>query len=215
MMVWLSDQEGWCVTVQVRAAGTRQLLINTAARLIDTNGMASTGINELLSVAGVSKGALYFHFSSKAALFEAVCDEAASQVRGLTDNLLGNGGEVWLGDLATFADVVSQQLRVSVVLRAALLIELHWAAAPSGSRQTPVRCALLSLISQSVTSNGAKGLRSDVDPKDVVDLLRVVMMGIETLEHHYRDSWSSERSAAVWRLLVTALSGGQEDSPRR
>ncbi|ADL52701.1 TetR/AcrR family transcriptional regulator [Clostridium cellulovorans] len=43
----------------------KQCLIETAARLFLRKGYSSTGINDILSEADMSKGSFYFHFSSK------------------------------------------------------------------------------------------------------------------------------------------------------
>ena len=55
-----------------RAAGTRGKLIEVAGELFGSRGYEATSIDDVLEQAGVSKGALYHHFSSKEALFEAV-----------------------------------------------------------------------------------------------------------------------------------------------
>jgi AcrR family transcriptional regulator len=55
-----------------RAAGTRGRLIEVAVELFGSRGYEHTSIEEVLEQAGVSKGALYHHFDSKEALFEAV-----------------------------------------------------------------------------------------------------------------------------------------------
>lgn len=55
-----------------RAGATRGRLIAVAAELFGTRGYEDTSIDEVLNRAGVSKGALYHHFPSKEALFEAV-----------------------------------------------------------------------------------------------------------------------------------------------
>lgn len=43
----------------------RELLITTALRLFNQDGINSVGINEVLAVSGVAKRTLYHHFSSK------------------------------------------------------------------------------------------------------------------------------------------------------
>lgn len=55
-----------------KAEATRARLIGIAADLFGRRGYEGTSIEEVLERAGVSKGALYHHFPSKEALFEAV-----------------------------------------------------------------------------------------------------------------------------------------------
>ena len=54
---------------------TRRELVSTATRLFAENGYESTSIEAVLKETGVSRGALYHHFQSKEALFDAVLME--------------------------------------------------------------------------------------------------------------------------------------------
>jgi AcrR family transcriptional regulator len=62
---------------------TRERLLQAASREIYRSGFQSASLDAILSVAGVTKGALYYHFDSKEALGHAVVDEViAPDVRG-------------------------------------------------------------------------------------------------------------------------------------
>lgn len=50
---------------QARAIRTRQLILQSAASVFAERGYERTTIGEILARAGVTKGALYFHFASK------------------------------------------------------------------------------------------------------------------------------------------------------
>ncbi|MES5825456.1 ScbR family autoregulator-binding transcription factor [Streptomyces sp. RG80] len=50
---------------QDRAIRTRQTILTAAARVFEEHGYQAATISEILSTAGVTKGALYFHFNSK------------------------------------------------------------------------------------------------------------------------------------------------------
>jgi AcrR family transcriptional regulator len=62
---------------------TRSALIDVATELFAANGYDATAIPAVLDAAGVSRGALYHHFESKEALFEAVLEsvEASATVK--------------------------------------------------------------------------------------------------------------------------------------
>ena len=62
---------------------TRERLLQAASREIYRTGFQSASLDTILAVAGVTKGALYYHFDSKEALGHAVVDEViAPDVRG-------------------------------------------------------------------------------------------------------------------------------------
>jgi AcrR family transcriptional regulator len=58
---------------------TRAALIGVATELFAANGYDGTAIPAVLDAAGVSRGALYHHFGSKEALFEAVLQAVEAQ----------------------------------------------------------------------------------------------------------------------------------------
>jgi len=58
-----------------RSFATRASLLATARRLFAENGYASTSTDDLVRQAGVTRGALYYHFRDKKTLFRAI-DEA-------------------------------------------------------------------------------------------------------------------------------------------
>jgi len=60
-----------------RSAAMRERLIAVGLKAFAEHGYEGTSTNALLSEAGVSKGALYHHFASKQALFEAVFEYVA------------------------------------------------------------------------------------------------------------------------------------------
>ena len=62
---------------------TRECLLQAASREIYRSGYQSASLDAILAVAGVTKGALYYHFDSKEALGYAVVEEViAPDVRG-------------------------------------------------------------------------------------------------------------------------------------
>ncbi|MFD7168265.1 ScbR family autoregulator-binding transcription factor [Streptomyces violascens] len=57
---------------QDRAIRTRQAILEAAAKVFEERGYQAATITEILTTAGVTKGALYFHFQSKEHLAEGV-----------------------------------------------------------------------------------------------------------------------------------------------
>jgi AcrR family transcriptional regulator len=61
--------------VQARAEVTRGRILTAAAELFEQQGYTASPLTDIMARAGVTKGALYFHFSSKEELARAVVAE--------------------------------------------------------------------------------------------------------------------------------------------
>ncbi|MFE6286048.1 ScbR family autoregulator-binding transcription factor [Streptomyces sp. NPDC057877] len=72
---------------QERAARTRRSLIRAAAEVFAEVGFVPASLGAISKRAGVSNGALHFHFANKNMLAEAVEAEAAETVRRLTEGV--------------------------------------------------------------------------------------------------------------------------------
>ena len=57
------------------AQKTRQQLIEAAIRLFATRGVASTTLTDIADAAQLTRGAVYWHFSSKAEIFNAIWEQ--------------------------------------------------------------------------------------------------------------------------------------------
>ncbi|MFE9096509.1 ScbR family autoregulator-binding transcription factor [Streptomyces sp. NPDC007264] len=65
---------------QERAIRTRQAILIAAAEVFDEVGYEAATISDVLKRSGVTKGALYFHFTSKEELAQAVLAEQVSSL---------------------------------------------------------------------------------------------------------------------------------------
>lgn len=68
---------------QERAEITRQAILDGAAIAFDRTGFHGTSLTDVVGHSGVTKGALYFHFSSKEALARTLMDEQFQVSEGL------------------------------------------------------------------------------------------------------------------------------------
>ena len=74
-----------------QVAATRRALLDVARNRFGAQGFAATSIDEIVRDAGVTKGALYHHFTTKEHLFDCVFDEIETELadRGLRAALKG------------------------------------------------------------------------------------------------------------------------------
>jgi AcrR family transcriptional regulator len=73
---------------QEYSSATRRALLKSASGLFTERGYAGTSLDEVVSAARVTKGALYHHFAGKLALFQAVFDQCeANAVKRITSDV--------------------------------------------------------------------------------------------------------------------------------
>jgi AcrR family transcriptional regulator len=63
-----------------RSEATRGALLEAARRLFTEHGFAATSRDEIAEASGVTRGALYHHFSSKEGLFRAVVEQLEEEM---------------------------------------------------------------------------------------------------------------------------------------
>jgi AcrR family transcriptional regulator len=68
---------------------TRDHLVEIATRLFAEQGYEDTSIEDVLSAAGVSRGALYHHFAGKEALFEAALKRIEDRMTSALLEIIG------------------------------------------------------------------------------------------------------------------------------
>jgi len=63
------------LALQERAERTRAAILDAAAAVFDDRGYAGATLSDIIAVANVTKGAMYFHFSSKEKIAHAIVAE--------------------------------------------------------------------------------------------------------------------------------------------
>lgn len=190
--------------MQQRSEETRQRIMEAAQRLFSHQGYAATGVAEICTGAGVSKGAFYHHFASKQAVFLAILEAWLTQIDGAFAQLRQSAADVpdamlsmgrMAGALFQLADV-----------RQALFLEFWtqaqrdpavWQAASQPYRRYQEYFA--SLIRQGID----EGSLGEVDPQiagrmTVALGLGLLMMGL--FDPHGVD-WEMETSSYLQYLM--------------
>jgi TetR/AcrR family acrAB operon transcriptional repressor len=94
------------------AEATRHQILDAAEAEFLARGVARTTLQDVAAAAGVTRGAIYWHFEDKAALFDAMmeraclpCEAAAERARAHTDgNPLAELAAMAMGPLRALAD---------------------------------------------------------------------------------------------------------------
>src|SRR5690349_8607713 len=76
-----------------RTTDTRQVMIDSAQRIMARKGYSAVGINEVLAEAGVPKGSFYHYFASKDAFGEAILKSYFADYLADMDGILTRSGQ--------------------------------------------------------------------------------------------------------------------------
>ena len=121
-----------------QAAGTRRDLLQAALQVFGECGYAAATLGEIARRAGVTRGALYHHFTDKTDVYDAVLREEADEVmRPLMAELAGGGPP--LERLRSFVMSYCDALERDANFRAVLEILLFGGAGGSQHAQTQTR----------------------------------------------------------------------------
>ena len=85
------------------ALATRDSILDAAAGLFAEHGVSGTTLQHIATAAGVTRGAIYWHFEDKGALFNAMMERAAMPLESAMQMLDRPDSTDPLGDLRAYA----------------------------------------------------------------------------------------------------------------
>ncbi|WP_435973413.1 ScbR family autoregulator-binding transcription factor [Streptomyces sp. Qhu_M48] len=158
---------------QARAIRTRRVILESAAAVFAERGYERTTIGEILVRAGVTKGALYFHFASKEDLALGVLDAQ------LLDEPL-TPQDIKLQELVDQGFLLAHRLQRDPLVRASVALALD-SGATSVDRAAPFR-AWIDQVSEVLTVAKARGeILLHVNVTDTAELFSGAFAGIQTM----------------------------------
>ncbi|MER5809318.1 ScbR family autoregulator-binding transcription factor [Streptomyces sp. NPDC002033] len=183
---------------QVRAIRTRQAILAAAAKVFEERGYQAATISEILASAGVTKGALYFHFQSKEDLAFGVLN-AQNQNLVIPDRAIKVQGVVDIVMLHTYRLQTDPMVRAGVRLTMDQLAQGLDRSGPFRTWAVPVREGL-----ERAQSQGE--LLPQVDPAETADVIVGTYAGIQSMSQaltDYEDLVS--RVTALMRHLLPSI----------
>ncbi|WP_338106103.1 ScbR family autoregulator-binding transcription factor [Streptomyces coelicoflavus] len=183
---------------------TREALIRSAAEVFHDEGFNAAALTTISFRAGVSNGALHFHFASKVALANAVEAAAADVLQTVIDRRGGGGGGTprVLQRLVNATHELARGLQNDAVLRAGFELSREAGRQP----RIDLRLRWQNWVTDMVARAARGGeLRETVALESVVAAVVAATIGFEVLG--MRDqTWLSRRTVAqFWLLLLPAL----------
>ncbi|MEV8536825.1 ScbR family autoregulator-binding transcription factor [Streptomyces sp. NPDC051211] len=183
---------------QERALRTRQALLRAAAEVFDEHGFSGASINKILERAGVTAGAVYFHFKSKEGLARAVILEQAGDLHFPA----GQGG---LGHLVDMTQYLAVEMQHNVLLRAGVKLAVE--QGESGLQEFTIYEWWIDRFRQELTVARERGqLLPDVDEEEFARVLVGAYTGTQVMSRISAGHADlPERIAVMWRYLLPGI----------
>ncbi|MCX5390510.1 ScbR family autoregulator-binding transcription factor [Streptomyces sp. NBC_00094] len=185
---------------QERAEVTRSAILEGAARAFEKAGFAGTSLSDIVGEAGVTKGALYFHFASKEELAQAVIEEQFS---------------VWddvpaldLPGVQTVIDLLhgmAEQLQASIRVRAAIRLVVDQSSSTGANADPYVKW--IDLIRNCFAQAQGRGdIRADVDVESAANLIVGCWTGLQLSSQVLTGRKDlNERTTQMWQVMLPGL----------
>ncbi len=204
---------------KVEAQVTRERLLDAAEGIFRERGVTRTSLSEIATAAGMTRGAVYWHFKDKADLFRAMCDRATMPLDAMFEQAGENAAADPLGTLRALSigalqslagDRRAQKVFEIVFHKSELVDEL----ADLASAHREERCVCLAQIEDIMQRCAAVGqLAADLDAKLATQGLHALMVGI--MHEWVLDPSAYDLGAAAPALIDTYLAGLRHCPPRR
>jgi AcrR family transcriptional regulator len=191
---------------QERAARTRQALIRAGAEVFAEEGLARASLTTISRRAGVSNGALHFHFESKQALVQAIEAEALESVRQIVRDAVAREG----GPLQALVDStyrLMSRIADDVVVRAGFEL----ADDPGRAEGPTIRREWQSWVEDVLMRADQDGwLTEGVSADDAATAVVAATVGFEVLSGEDKAWLSEEKVTGFWDLMLPRLTRDPE-----
>ncbi|SDK33242.1 TetR/AcrR family transcriptional regulator [Pseudomonas indica] len=177
---------------------TRQRILEAAGRGFRKGGFGGAGVDGLAKEAGVTSGAFYSHFDSKAAAFLETVDQGMADLKSAVQQLQETEGSNWWPAFVRF--YLGEKRRCDLAESCALQ-----SLAPEVARSDEASRIAFEAQLRAVATVIAGGPVSDGAPRDVEAALAALatLAGAVTLARSVASSELAERIAATTeRLLI-------------
>ncbi|MFF4934210.1 ScbR family autoregulator-binding transcription factor [Streptomyces griseofuscus] len=186
---------------QERAVRTRQALIHAAAEAFERNGYVQAKLSDISSSAGVSAGALHFHFANKAALAVTVEAAAAVSLRRAAQKAQRPSTNA-LQRLTATSYALAELIRTDVVVRAGFRLSRE---SPHGTGLDLVREWEICVQRFLAEADRERLLADGVAQQDMADAIVGATTGFEALGRRQPKWLQPGTLHRFWRLLLPRL----------
>lgn len=196
---------------QERAERTRETIIRAAASIFERDGFAAAPLSGITRRATVTKGALYFHFSSKRELAHAVIAEAADTLQVLLGEARRRqGAQLPLQIVIDLSHALVGRLADDPVLRAGLRLGGDSDLFPE--REEGLSVDWSALVDELLRKPGTEQAEppGSAEPGHRSGPLASILTGLELLYRRSPEQIQADTLTSIWRLLLQGLARAGE-----
>ncbi|PBC35045.1 TetR family transcriptional regulator [Rhodococcus sp. ACS1] len=192
------------MTQQSRAQVTRAHIVRGAAEVFDRSGYDGASVGEIIAAAGLTKGALYFHFSSKEELARFVIAEQHRTSISAVE-AIGCESAPALEQIVMLCHEMARQIVEDPIVRAGIRITLELSAEDRGPAG-PYLDWITACQELAVRAVSEGDLRSDLDPPMFARFVIGAFTGVQTVSQvlaHRADL--EQRVDEMWRVVLPGV----------
>ena len=154
------------------AAVTRATLLKTALSIFSAKGYSAATLDDVAKAAKMTRGAIYWHFKSKADLYNTLVDEVSARGAAVVQQAVAEGGtliEILRRVFVRQCALIEEDKEARAVMELALFkTGLDPELQAGRKKQLEAGNALITGITDAMRQGVARGvLRSDIDPADM------------------------------------------------
>ena len=193
------------------ALATREALIDAAQRVFRREGVSRTSLAEIAAEAGVTRGAIYWHFRDKAELVDAMCERTVLPLDAAMSRLADAARNDPLGTARSLAVDALMQLARDGRTQAVFEIlfhkcELVGELAERSAAQQSDRRQCLSSVEALLDLAAAKGeLPADTDTRLATHMMHAYVIGL--MHEWVLDPEAYDLATAAPALIDTCIAG--------
>lgn len=189
---------------QARSRDKRERILDSAAEVFNQVGYAGSSLNLIAETAGVSKGAVQFHFSTKEEVAQAVVNEEHAVVMQLASEVSSTGA-VAIEQTVMLSHMMAEQLIVNPIVRGGIRLTIEMSFTDS-SPVEPFRDWVLLCESLLRRAKEDGDIAQSVDPVALANHVAGAFTGIQLLSHVLtKRADLHERVDYMWQHLLQGI----------
>jgi TetR/AcrR family acrAB operon transcriptional repressor len=207
------------------AAVTRATILKTALSVFSAKGYSAATLDDVAKAAKVTRGAIYWHFKSKADLYNTLVQEFSARGAAVVQQAVAEGGtlmEILRRVFVRQCALIEEDKEARAVMELALFkTGLSPELQPGRKKQLDAGHTLVEGIAAAMQQGIAQGvLRDDIDPVDMARAFLAFENGVIQMWLLSPKSFSLKASAESFAdILITGLQNNsnvlvEQEQPR-